>query len=165
MIDRGYFAEILLPPDEILSWTRTLPRIRVSHKMIFLTALGKLETTVWPWSLLDHGNSFVMGIVEMDWAISPLSCRLWLSDSEIQSLFPQCGSVVRVIDTDIYLRHSWHPHVLPVTVSRALVCSQTQIRWHPIPRGATFHPACLLLFEARCSDQWSPGGAASVCHL
>ena len=114
--------------------------------MIFLTALGKLETTVWPWSLLDHGNSFVMGIVEMDWAISPLSCRLWLSYSEIQSLFPRPpSSVVRVIDTDIYLRHSWHPHVLPVTVSRALVWSQTQIRWHPIPRRSNIPPSVFVV--------------------
>ena len=114
--------------------------------MIFLTALGKLETTVWPWSLLDHGNSFVMGIVEMDWAISPLSCRLWLSYSEIQSLFPRPpSSVVRVIDTDIYLRHSWHPHMLPVTVSRALVCSQTQIRWHPIPRRSNIPPSVFVV--------------------
>ena len=82
--------------------------------MIFLTALGKFETTVWPWSLLDHGNSFVMGIVEIDWAISPLFLSfMWLSKclnlNTVPILESPSSSVVRVIDTDIYLRHSWHP--------------------------------------------------------
>ena len=116
--------------------------------MIFLTSLGKLETTVWPWSLLDHGNSFVMGIVEWIEPSPPFLVTL-LSASKILQSQTHCSQVSPQWsndgDTDIYSRHSWHPHMLPVTMSRALVCSQTQIRWHPIPRRSNIPPSVFVV--------------------
>ena len=88
VIDTGYLAEMIL----MIRFYLGHGLFQESEWVIKWYSRRRWESLrpQWlPWSLLDHGNGFVMGIVEMDWAIPSISCHIVRQrNTIINSLFP-----------------------------------------------------------------------------
>ena len=130
------------------------------------------------------GHFWIMGIV-LSWELkkwiepSPFSCPLsLLSNTEnyqTHSLFstpnsPSSVSVVHVIDTDVYLRHSWHPHVLPVTLSRMSRASCAHVvtntdKMSPDTRSNIPMSVFVVVWGKMPSDQCTMGNQQDTMHM